>query len=482
MTFIPAHTFRKVHPLAPSLSRRSLLRSGIAGGLGIVIAGSTESISGPEAAQANLNPRTGYGELIPDPAGLLALPRGFKYTIVAESGVTRLESGEPTPGAPDGTGWFRGPHGTVLVNNHELAGSMTNPVPTLPGLTYDPGAPGGTTNIEVDRGGNRIRQYVSLAGTLVNCAGGVTPWKTWLTGEEYELRADGPFTQDHGYVFEVDPINIKANVGPVPLKFLGRFAHEAVAVDPKTFTIYETEDASGPNGLYYRWLPPQGFRGCKGALRDLALNQGINAGTLQAMSCFDAGRHVADLSEATEPGTRYTVRWITVPDRDARETSIRRQFGHDEVTHARKLEGAWWGNGGAYFVSSFARTDDGSLRAHDGQVWFYNPRTSTVTLKTIFGVNPDPGREGTFDGPDNITVSPYGGIILAEDGVGVSHLIGVTAHGTAFPMARNQLSDGEFTGPVFSGDARILFANFQHPGHVFAITGRWGKPDRSGTY
>ena len=96
----------------------------------------------------------------------------------------------------------------------------------------------------------------------------------------------------------------------------------------------------------------------------------------------------------------------------------------------RKLEGQWWADGGAYFVSSFARTPDGSVNEHDGQVWFYDPKSRTIRLKTIFGVNPDPATgDVNFDGPDNITVSPHGGLILAEDGEGRSHLVGVTRPG-----------------------------------------------------
>ncbi|MGV9772411.1 alkaline phosphatase PhoX [Streptosporangium sp. NPDC003464] len=465
--------------MTPPISRRDLLRSGAAGGLGIAIIGSVDAIAGPAAAQtaqAGLK-AVGYGPVVADPAGLLALPRGFSYKIVAQAGKTLLETGEPTPSDADGTGFFRGSNGSVLVNNHEIGGNEPYPVPALPGLTYDPGARGGTTNIEVDGQGNRIREYVSVAGTHNNCAGGITPWSTWLTCEETEQRAGGVFQKNHGYVFEVDPFDRDANLDPVPLKFLGRFSHEAVAVDPHTSAIYETEDAGGPNGLYFRWTPPRHFRGGKGALRALALGEGGDtAGTLQAMSCFKGSRHIADLSEATQPGTRYRVEWIDVPDRDAATVSVRKQFADGQVTRSRKLEGAWWADGGAYFVSSYARTDDGSVNEHDGQVWFYDPRSETVTLRTIFGVNPDPEQDTDYDGPDNITVSPYGGIILAEDGEGLSHLVGVTKQGKAYPMARNELNDSEFTGPTFSADGRILFANIQSPGYVFAITGPWGRP------
>ncbi|MEV6517876.1 alkaline phosphatase PhoX [Micromonospora chalcea] len=92
-------------------------------------------------------------------------------------------------------------------------------------------------------------------------------------------------------------------------------------------------------------------------------------------------------------------------------------------------------------------------------------------------MNTDPDADnGNYDGPDNITVSPYGGVILAEDGEGVSHLVGVTEQGKAYPLARNELNDSEFTGPTFSADGKTLFANIQSPGYVFAITGPWGRP------
>ena len=459
------------------MSRRNLLRTGAVSGLGIVVAGSFEAIAGPAHAQTAFRPPAGYGPLVADPAGLLALPAGFSYQIVAQAGVTLLETGEPTPSDADGTACFRARHGFTLVNNHEIGGSEPFGVPALPDLTYDPGARAGTTTIDVDARGSRIREYVSVAGTHNNCAGGRTPWDTWLTCEETEQRAGGVFQKDHGYVFEVDAFDRDANRHPVPLKFLGRYAHEAVAVDPHTTTIYLTEDADSPLGLYFRWTPPKGFRGGKGALRALALSDGGDtAGRLQAMRCStEDGQHVTELSQATEPGTRYRVTWVDVPDRDAATVSVRSQFSDDQVTRSRKLEGQWWGDGGAYFVASFARNSDGSANEHDGQVWFYHPKSRTITLKTIFGVNPDPEQDTSFDGPDNITVSPHGGIILAEDGEGLSHLVGVTERGAPYAMARNELNDSEFTGPTFSQNGQILFANIQSPGYVFAITGRWSR-------
>jgi secreted PhoX family phosphatase len=434
------------------LSRRAFLRRSAAG---ILLAGSTDVLR--VAA-----PPAGHGPLVDDPQGRLALPEGFTYSVVTEAGATSLETGEPTPRNHDGTGAFAlAGGGTVLVLNHEIReGAGTKlAVPHRDGLVYDRGAAGGCTIVTTDAQGRRISERVGIAGTSTNCAGGVTPWQTWLTCEETEARAgERGFERDHGYVFEVDPFDRAALVDPRPVKALGRYSHEALAVDPATREVYLTEDASGPNGLVYRWVPPPAFQGGRGALRGL----GDTDGVLAAMRCADeAGRHVDDLSRATSPGTTYAVEWVEVPDRDAREESVRTQLDDGRVTRAHKLEGAWWGNGGAFIVSSFSS-------GHRGQVWFYDPRRSTFTLRLLFT-----GDDDGADGPDNISVSPHGGVILAEDGNGGNHLVGAAEDGTTFRLARSERGS-EFTGPVFSADGSVLFANVQVPGTMFAISGPWG--------
>ncbi|MFF7386733.1 alkaline phosphatase PhoX [Streptomyces griseoluteus] len=477
-----------------SLTRRDFARTTAVTGAGVVLAGSVGALAtAPQAlAAADLDgardahghPGIGYGPLVPDPDGILALPAGFTYRVVTYSGRTRLESGEPTPSNHDGTAAFAGPRGAVLlVNNHELKGPRANwqhPVPLAEDLVYDPAASGGCTVVEVRR--DHVAEWVGIAGTSTNCAGGSTPWGTWLTCEETEDRAgQNGMTKDHGYVFEVDPADRRANRAPKPLKALGRYAHEAVVVDPKRGHLFLTEDASGPNGLFYRWTPPAGFHHGRGRLRTLA----DDAGVLQAFRCFDSGgRFVDDLSRATRTGTVYGVDWADVPDRDARTVPVRRQFTDAQVTRARKLEGMWWGDGGVYVVSSYAREE--SPVRHDGQVWFYDPRRRTLTLKVLLGVNPDPAADGAFDGPDNITVSPYGGLVIAEDGEGVQHLFGATDGGRTYPIARNELNLGtesapeysEFTGVTFSPDGHTLFANIQEPGIMLAITGPWKRQRR----
>ncbi|MGY1815074.1 alkaline phosphatase PhoX [Blastococcus sp. SYSU D00820] len=476
-------------PTPAQVSRRSFLSRSALAGLGVALVGSVDTIFGADVAAAAPGGQPGrpigYGALVRDPRGILSLPPGFSYTVVAHAGETVLESGQPTPSDPDGAAAFARPggQGSVLVYNHEVGGSGAGKepfaVPALDGLVYDAGAGGGTTTVEVDQQGNRLTEYVSLAGTLNNCAGGRTPWNTWLSCEETEARRGaagwyGPLTQDHGYVFEVDPYDRQANRSPQPIKALGRYAHEAVVVDPDTSRLYLTEDASNPNGLLYRWTPPASAVPLgAGSLKRLGPTDGV----LEALAANDRGTHVPDLSIAEAIGTTYSAQWVVVPDRDARTTSTRKQFTDAQVTRSRKLEGMWWGDGGAYFVSSFARSGaggDGSARSHDGQVWFYDPLAETVTLKLRFAYTPD-DQDGDPDGPDNITVSPYGGLIIAEDGDGAQHLLGSNSAGQTFVFARNDVSDSELAGPTFSPDRKTLFVGIQADGYVLAIQGPFSR-------
>jgi secreted PhoX family phosphatase len=456
--------------LSRPISRRALLGAGVATGLGVAVAGTIGTLyngAGSSAGGGTSTRSAGYGPLVRDPQGRLALPEGFRYRLLAEEGVTRLETGEPSPSDPDGAAVFAAPDGggDVLVCNHEVGDEEPHAVPHVEGLVYDPAARGGTTTIVVGADGGPGRQFVSLAGTYKNCAGGRTPWNTWLSCEETEKTLDKP----HGYVFEVDPFDQEANRDPRPIKALGRFPHEAVVVDPDEYVLYLTEDARQPNGGLYRFTPPaEALPLGAGSLRQLA----DDAGTLEALRATTSdGRHVPDLSEATAVGTVLRAGWVEVPDRDATTKSVRRQFEDDQVTRGRKLEGMWWGDGGAYVVSSFAREEDGEATTHDGQVWFLDPREGTLTLHLRFAATNSPDSDP--NGPDNITVSPYGGVLLAEDGEGNPHLLGATPGGEVFFLAQSEpeIKGSEFCGPVFSEDQRTMFVNLQGPGCTFAVQG-----------
>ncbi|MFG2932949.1 alkaline phosphatase PhoX [Streptomyces achromogenes] len=452
-----------------SATRRQVLSAASALGAGIAFTGALSEVFAGTAAAQGLG-RTGYGPLVPDPHGLLDLPKGFRYTVLSREG-DRLRSGEgPVPSHHDGMAAFAGGAGrTHLVRNHENRATAQIPVPTVSGLTYDPAGKGGCTALTLDRHQRVLSERVAIAGTAVNCAGGRTPWGTWLTCEETEDRAgtDG-YTKDHGFVFEVHPTD-PHRTGAVPLTALGRFQHEAVAIDPRDGVLYETEDAfQKPFGLFYRFLPHRPLGGV-GSLRA--------GGRLQAMRVPD----VADLSAVRETGTRFDgIEWVDVPDPLAAVTPTRFQdYGPGGITHAQKLEGCYWGGGSVYFVSSFARGADGSAADHYGQVWRYDPAHRRLTLAVVFGPDTDVQLPG--ESPDNICLAPGGGLMVCEDGNGAQHVFGLTRRGEVYALARGRQNTGtdqkpewgEFAGVTFAPGGATMYVNCYTPGTTFAVTGPW---------
>lgn len=459
-----------------STSRRQMLARSGALGAGIAFAGSIPEVFAGTAHAQGTGGGKGYGPLVPDPDGLLDLPEGFSYQVLSREG-EELRSGEGlVPSSHDGMAAFGADGGARtggsvwLVRNHEnRRENAKHPVPTVEGLTYDPEGTGGCTVLELDRDNTVRDERVGIAGTSTNCAGGPTPWGTWLTCEETEFKAgEEGYTKDHGFIFEVG-FRPEQPTNPEPLKAMGRFQHEAIAVDPSTGVIYETEDAfEKPFGLFYRFLPERP-RGGFGSLRA--------GGTLEAMRVPG----VPDLSVVTEPGKTFDgIEWVEVPDPLAAETPIRFQdFGKQGVTHAQKLEGCYWGGRCVYFVSSFAKSAEGSGGDHYGQIWRYDPDGNHLTLVVIFGPESDldmPGEE-----PDNICLAPSGGLMVCEDGEGAQHVYGLTRSGSVYPMARGRQDIGtpeepawgEFAGVTFSPDSRTMFVNCYTPGTTFAVTGPW---------
>ncbi|MFE7711338.1 alkaline phosphatase PhoX [Streptomyces sp. NPDC057486] len=448
-------------------TRRQVLAGSGATAVSIAFAGAfSELFAGTAAARGH----SGYGPLVPDPDGLLDLPQGFRYRVLSREG-DQLRSGEGrVPSNHDGMAAFTGRRGRVhLVRNHENRVTAKIPVPTVDGLTYDPMGKGGCTALELDSRGAVLGERVAIAGTAVNCAGGRTPWNTWLTCEETEDRAGtNGYTKDHGFIFEVDGADPR-RTGAVPLTAMGRFQHEAIAIDPSNGIVYETEDAfDKPFGLFYRFLPEKPLGGT-GSLRA--------GGELQAMRVPG----VPDLSVIQETGATFDrIEWVPVPDPQAATTPIRFQdFGPKGITHAQKLEGCYWGGSSVYFVSSFAQSAAGSAADHFGQVWRYEPKRRRLTLVVVFGPGTDVQLPG--ESPDNICLTSDGGLMVCEDGNGAQHVFGVTRHGEVYAMARGRQNIGtaeepewgEFAGVTFAPDDGTMFVNCYKPGTTFAVTGPW---------
>ena len=409
----------------------------------------------------------GYGPLVP--AGRhLALPRGFTYEVFGIEGHP-MSGGEPTPRAHDGMAAFPLPNGNVrLVRNHEDAEPAATARPIGdPALAYDRKAGGGTTSLEVrvKRDGSRelVRDFVSLGGTLINCAGGPTPWGTWLTCEE-TVQGTGTSQrgEKHGYVFEVDA-RAEEQVRAVPLKAMGRLYHEAVAVDPRTGVVYETEDRQTAG--FYRFTPNR-----RGQLRE--------GGTLEMLAV--QGRPAYDTRTGQRAGVPLKVAWVPIADVDpagAEDDSLavyKQGVAGGGATFAR-LEGCFHADGSVFFHA----TNGGDLGL--GQVWQYRPDARGEGVLTLVF---ESASRAVLDQPDNLTVSPRGGIVICEDADQVCHLRGLTRDGRIFDFARNILNPNEFAGACFSPDGRTLFVNIQGDvrsgrfgvlGRTFAIWGPWER-------
>ena len=331
------------------------------------------------------------------------------------------------------------------------------PVARIGGITYDPEGVGGTTTLLVDNAGKLESDRISLAGTIDNCAGGRTPWQTWLTCEE----TTDTLARPHGYVFEVDP---RRGGNPVPIVPMGRFEHEAVSFTSEGIAFL-TEDASGPHGCLYRFEPQQ-LLGGRGSLHA--------GGTLTAMKVAGVTQ---DLSEIQTPGTVLPVSFVAVPNANPgdSDTPTREQALANGATPIQKLEGTWRGlDGSIWFVGSRGDgpnaedPEDISAAAHAGQIWKYDPVNHSVELVVVFPVG------SPFDGPDNITVGPHGFAVACTDGEDDQWLVGIADDGRTFPFAFNRLNQEEFAGVTFSPDGHTLFANIQGPpGVTFAIWGPW---------
>jgi uncharacterized protein len=446
-------------------------------------------LGGMSAAALLLNPgrasaQVGYGELVPDPGGVIDLPQDFQYRIISPEGSQLSDGGGAVPGDPDGMAGFRGPRKgtTLLVRNHEQNATDANPVPQR--NPYDPAGPGGTTGILVDTNRKEIRDFVTSSGTINNCAGGATPWGTWITCEEDR-------TTNHGYAFEVDPSDPEGILSRTPIRDMGFFSHEAVDIDPATGIAYLTEDdfrgaivdanaevvadytnnetdpATGAPGIgtrvsfLYRYIPNNTDA------RPGALQEG---GRLQVLT-LEQGNFNVDLANQ---GQRFGVLWRDVDPEEPHESA-------EDLGAARfnRLEGAYFA-GGAFW---FDDTIGGERRL--GQIFRLFPSgtySDTGDTLELFYEGTD---RNEIESSDNIVVTPWGDLWFAEDeavpsgGDGKNRVVGVTPGGETYVFARNAKSDSEFAGPTFAPDDKTFFVNTQGDGLTFAIWGPFARRSRT---
>lgn len=416
----------------------------------------------------------GYGALQPDPHGLLDLPAGFTYRILSRTGDAMVD-GLRVPGAQDAMATFDGGQGrTLIVVNHELtAGSLAagafgdenENLATLPKdsfYDFGYGTPplGGTSTIVLAADGTVERQYMSLAGTIRNCAGGPTPWGSWITCEETTQRADENHELDHGYNFEVPATASVQLAQPVPLKAMGRFNHEAVAVDPTSGIVYETEDTG--DSLIYRFLPDvPGTLQSGGRLQALVV---LDRASLDTRNWDDAeGRQVS-------PSDRLATSWVDIDNVESPENDLRHQGFAKGAARFARGEGMWYGNDAIYF----ACTSGGNERK--GQVWRYEPGADEGTAQEQPGTLElfiEPDDKELVENCDNLTVAPWGDVVLCEDGPEAQHLVGVTPQGHLYKLGRNAFNTSEFAGAVFSPDGSEMYVNIQNPGITLAVRGPW---------
>ena len=436
-----------------ALSRRSFLTLAGASAAGAFMVSPLEAFYA-RATRGQSTNGAGFGSLVPDPRGLLDLPPGFTYKAFSKTGDI-MSDGNPVPGDHDGMAAFPGPRDTtILVRNHELSPNQINKfgVKASDSHKYDPLCLGGTTTLIVDKNGNLQQDYASIAGTYRNCAGGPTPWGSWISCEENTSTPAGNKLGDplnvskkHGYNFEV-PVRGRL-VKPVPLVAMGRFNHEAVAVDPVSRYIYQTEDRG--DSCFYRFRPQQPYNLKAGGI--------LEALVIKGMPTVNTSRGF--LSKKGQP---LAVEWVKIEDVDPVEDTLRQEAQNKGAAIFNRGEGAWYGNGLIYFVC----TSGGEIG--QGQIFAYNPADDTLTLVV------ESERESELDNPDNITVAPFGDLFLCEDGNGEQFIVGVNAGGKIYKFARNAINTSEFAGVCFSPDGSKLFLNIQNPGITFCIQGVWG--------
>ncbi|MEU7482617.1 alkaline phosphatase PhoX [Streptomyces sp. NPDC042319] len=367
------------------MERRTFLR-GAAIGASAAAFGGTLMPGAAYAAPAQ--PGSGpYGALGAADANGIQLPAGFTSRVIARSGRQVGSTGYTWHNAPDGGACFADAYGTgwIYVSNSEI----------------NPG--GGVSAVKFDATGAITGAYRILANTRQNCAGGRTPWNTWLSCEEVAL----------GAVYETDPYGAEA---AVRRDALGRFKHEAAAADPVRKVIYLTEDES--DGCLYRFVPT--------TWGDLS------AGRLQVLVAGTA--------------TSGSFGWADVPDPDGSPATTRTQVSG--AKHFNGGEGCHYANDTVWFTTK-----------GDNRLWQLNLTNDTYEL--AYDDSLVTGGNAPLTGVDNVTGASSGDLYVAEDG-GNMEICVITPDDVVAPFVRiNGQSGSEITGPAFSPDGKRLYFSSQ---------------------
>ncbi|MET4922194.1 DUF839 domain-containing protein [Streptomyces sp. PSRA5] len=365
------------------MERRNFLRGAVIGSSAAALGGTLwRGAAYADPAQPGAGP---YGALASADGNNIRLPAGFTSRVVARSGQTVPGTSYTWHNAPDGGACYADGSGWIYVSNSEI-----NPS-------------GGAGAVRFSAAGAITGAYRILTGTRQNCAGGSTPWNTWLSCEEVT----------RGYVYETDPWGVKA---AVRRDAMGLFKHEAAAADPVRRVIYLTEDET--NGCFYRFTPT--------TWGDLS------SGTLQVLRAGTA--------------TSGAFTWVTVPDPDGSPTQTR-----DQVSGAKRFnggEGCYYADGSVWFTTK-----------GDNRVWRVDPAASTYEL--TYDDSLVSGGGAPLTGVDNVTGSSSGDLFVAEDG-GNLEICVITPDDVVAPFLRvGGQSGSEITGPAFSPDGSRLYFSSQ---------------------